>query len=174
MVETITNKEDPPFVPRPPPNLPKFEPVTPATYAPERDLLVTRAVRGAVMDELVREKIPTDPKEIAALLAVLKDQDSQSLGIIRARIEKDANDLSSEAVALSREILHGMKGADPTKLAYTVLNATNEAPQLSDDVVTRDLVPGEMEKGATHGTIEEFKKQVGADIQFAETDKEDE
>lgn len=174
MVETQSNKEGPLIPPEPPPNAPEYQAATPSTYNPEADLLVSRAIRGMVTKELVRTKIPTDAKEVATLLSVLKDQDAQALGIIRAKIEKDANDLSSENAALAREILQGMRGVKPEELMYTQVTEAPTLPELPENVGTRDFVPGEMDVGATNATIEDFKKRVGADIAFAENDKEDE
>lgn len=158
----------------PPPNLPQYAPATTTTYSPEADLMVSRAIRGAVTQELVRTHIPTDPKEVAVLLAVLKDQDSQALGIIRAKIEKDANDLSSETAALAREVLHGLRGVDASQLPYTKVTEAPALPELPEDVETRAFVPGEMDVGATNTTLEDFRKRIGGDINFAENDKEDE
>ena len=175
MIENHTNKTEGELIPAaPPPNLPEFKDVTSQTYSPEADLLVSRAIRGAVTKELVRTKIPTDPKEVATLLAVLKDQDSQALGIIRAKIEKDANDLSGENAAIVREILVGMRGAKPEEMAYTQVSEAPSLPELPESVDTREFVPGEMDAGATNTTIDDFRKRIGSDIAFAESDKEDE
>lgn len=177
MIETHTNKgtEDGELIPvQPPPNLPKYADATPQTYSPEADLLVSRAIRGAVTHEIVRNKIPTDPKEVEMLLKVLKDQDSQALGIIRAKIEKDANDLSGENAAIVREMIAGMRGSKPEDMAYTRVGEVPTLPEFPDNLETREFVPGEMDTGATNLTIEDFQKRVGGDIKFAESDKEDE
>lgn len=175
MIENVTNKTSSELIQvPPPPNLPEFKQVTSKTYSPEEDLLVSRAIRGAITKELVKEKIPTDAKEVATLLSVLKDQDQQALTIIRAKIEKDANDLSGENAALAREILKGMSGVKPENLNYTRLPSDFKLPELPPELNTREFVPGEMDVGMTNTSIEDFRKRVGVDIVFAETDKEEE
>lgn len=177
-IQTITNTEEQAPISHPtPPDCPQYTAATPETYNPEADLMVSRGIRGLVTKALVAERIPTDPKEVETLLKVLKDQDSQALGIIRAKIEKDAGAVSGAQAAMVRELLNGLRNTDASQLGYAHAHQAIEgdgSPTLPYDLETREFVPGEMDVGATHTTFEEFKKRVGADIKFAESDKEDE
>lgn len=177
MIENISNRADPELPnlpPEVPVDIPTYTPTTAANYNPEADLMISRTIRGKMITALVGTKLPTDGKEVATLLSVLKDQDATALGVIRAKIEKDASDLSGENAAIVRAVVAGMRSAKPTELIEQAPPGV-EAPSLPDDIgEVKPFVPGEMDVGATETTLEDFKKRVSGDITFAETDVEEE
>ncbi|MGZ7242475.1 hypothetical protein ACXWPN_10205, partial [Streptococcus pyogenes] len=76
-------------------------------------------------------------------------------------IDKDANSLSSENAQIARMVISELQANKGLASPYASLPDVVELPQLPEDIETRPFVPGELEQGVIHTTIEDFEKRLG-------------
>lgn len=161
---------DPDGVPKTKERIPLMPEVNLENYDPLQDLHYTRAVRGVVLKSLAGEGLPRDPRALAVVLATLKDIDGSALNQMKIKSDEKGQDLQSQHSAMVRAFLAEAGGFKaPLRAVAEVLTLP---PVLSDDVTTREFVPGELVQGTVDQTYDEFITRTG-ELKLADVDAPD-
>ena len=163
---------DPDAVPKTKVLIPLMPEVVLADYEPVNDLQYTRSVRSAILKSLAGDGLPRDPRAISVVLATLKDIDGSALNQMKIKSDEKGQDLQAQNMAMVRAFLAEAGGFKaPLRAVGQVLGLT-APPTLSDDIVTRDFVPGELVQGTIDQTYDEFIERTG-ELELAKEDAPD-
>ena len=124
-------------------------------FLPEemRILNKTLRIREEVVDELVKDGVPTNSRDIRVLNEVLNAMDANVLGRVDRRLKKQEEENNGRVTEMVKELLINLSKED-------TVNVSTEYKEieLNDDTVI-DLVPGEDKIGYEEISIEEIRSQ---------------
>ena len=136
----------------------------------DKDLDYTRQMRKRIVEDMTKDKLPTDNKDRMVLLAVLDGMDRAALANKRIKSEEGNNN----AKAIAAETI-AMMFMDPRLKAHTKsqYDPNRPIPVLREDLPVPDLVEGELDASPTHETYESFMSKHG-NIRVIESSDDDE
>lgn len=113
-------------------------------------LLETRRVKLQLMHALTPDgRMPTDPKEVNALMKVVDSMDRTAQNNIRNSTEQDSNHAVAEALAIIASMQKQVGNRDPFMVDVGTETAEREV-FIEETLVETDFVPGEL----SHETLD--------------------
>lgn len=171
---SVIDETDPPAPKIPAPAI--YAPRNTENYQPQEDLVDSRAMRSTIVKALTQGGIPVgDKDQMKHLLATIKDQDAQALGIVRAKIESGAADSIAEMKAAALAMINVAREHRTPPAVIDVASREIPKPSLKD-LPAEDLTPfleGELGTGVSTETFDSFTRKVGG-VTLAEEDEEEE
>lgn len=131
----------------------------------DKDMLDVRNLRATIVNHLANGNVPTNSKDLAMLREVLNDIDRTAIASARLKVEQDAN---ASAEATNRMLIQQFLNSNLTNVAKRApgTETTGSAPEMPDDVQSREFVDGETHQGTIHDTIDSFQLRTGQQITF--------
>ncbi len=109
--------------------------------------------RKRILNAVMGEKIPDDPKMIGIALQTLDGMSRDALGKKRIKVEEQGNATAEQATGIISELLRKATGLAPFEAAQPV---SRPPVQLGGDVPPPTLVEGETATVAPQGSYESF------------------
>lgn len=114
------------------------------------ELKYTKDIRSRVVNTLIKDNIPEDPKMLAVLLTTLSDMDRATLTKMRIKTDSKLADNQMDTNAIITKLLTSVKVS-----ALAVDTGTTR--HISADLPPIEVVPGEIDIGTINGNYEEFE-----------------
>lgn len=114
------------------------------------ELKYTKDIRGRVVNTLIKDKIPEDPKVLAILLTTLSDMDRATLSKMKIKTDSKLADNQMDTNAIITKLLTSVKVS-----ALAVDTGTTR--HISADLPAIEVVPGEIDIGTVNSNYEEFE-----------------
>lgn len=114
------------------------------------ELKYTKDIRGRIVNTLIKDGIPTDPKLLAPLLTTLSDMDRTTLTKMRIKTDNKLADNQMDTNAIITKLLTSVK-------VSALAVSGDSVRQISADLPSIEIVPGEIDIGTINSTYEEFE-----------------
>ncbi len=122
-------------------------------FLPEemRILNKTLSIREKIVDELTKDGVPVNSRDIRVLNEVLNAMDANVLGRVDRRLKKQEDDNNNNVTAMVKELLINLSKKEP-------VDVSNEYKQIEvSDEIPIEVVPGEDKIGYEEISLEEIR-----------------
>lgn len=124
--------------------------------APEDVIETTQNLRLALVQQMIKEGLPTDRREIRMLAEILRDTDTNALTAKKLNNEEKA---INQASAVAKNIADIAAAVGQGKNPFAAPNAVRQIPiDDSNRLPVIDLVPGQTTQGVEKLAYEDFVK----------------
>jgi len=125
-------------------------------FLPDEHRLIqkTLSIREKIVDEMVKDGVPTNSRDIRVLNEVLNSIDALVLGKADRRLKREENNSKSEMIEFVSSLLLTLEKKEKNI-------QVNREIELPDTEVLEDIVPGEDEFEYIELSLEEIRENVG-------------
>lgn len=126
----------------------------------EADLLMTRNLRAELVKSMVKQGVPTDPKEQQIFLAALNDMDRSALSLKKIKSDEGLGNKQLAAAALLAQVFNDPRIKQIDKVE-DIVGSTRVIPELDESFVPSAVTPGELDTTPPVETYASFTERMG-------------